>query len=76
MSNISTITEGLAQIFALPLLRLTLSNPRPGAEYQKIVGRTVPLRARPSSSWKSSPGPRRFTKMSRWKKLPPGWKPS
>ena len=44
MSNISTITEGLAQIFALPLLRLTLSNPRPGAEYQKIVGRTVPLR--------------------------------
>lgn len=44
MSGISTVAEGLAQIFALPLLRLTLSNPRPGAEYQKIVGRTVPLR--------------------------------
>lgn len=42
--NIETIRQGLEEIFSLPLRRLTVSNPRAGAEYIRIQGRPVTLR--------------------------------
>ena len=44
MSHIETVSQGLAEIFSLPLIRLTVSNPRLGAEYKKITGRLTELR--------------------------------
>lgn len=42
--SIKTIRQGLEEIFSLPLRRLTVSNPRAGAEYLRIQGRPVTLR--------------------------------
>ncbi len=42
--SIETIRQGLEEIFSLPLRRLTVSNPRAGAEYIRIQGRPVTLR--------------------------------
>lgn len=42
--SIKTIRQGLEEIFSLPLRRLTVSNPRAGAEYIRIQGRPVTLR--------------------------------
>ena len=42
--SIETIRQGLEEIFSLPLRRLTVSNPRAGAEYLRIQGRPVTLR--------------------------------
>lgn len=44
MSKVETLKQGLEEIASLPLVRLTVSNPRPGAEYKKIVGRPVEIR--------------------------------
>lgn len=44
MSKVKTLKQGLEEIASLPLVRLTVSNPRPGAEYKKIVGRPVEIR--------------------------------
>lgn len=42
--KIETVHQGLEEILSLPLRRLTVSNPRSGAEYLKIQGRPVELR--------------------------------
>lgn len=44
MNKIETLKQGLEEILSLPLVRLTVSNPRPGAEYKRIVGRPVEIR--------------------------------
>ncbi len=45
MSKIETVSQGISRILSLPLIRLTLSNPR-GGEYKKIVGRPMEIRGR------------------------------
>lgn len=46
MSKIETIRQGLAEVLALPLIRLTVSNPRGGA-YKKITGRPMEVKGQP-----------------------------
>ena len=38
---IASLRQGVAEILALPLIRLTVSNPRPGARWRRITGRTL-----------------------------------
>ena len=44
MSKVETVRQGLEEIFALPLIRLTVSNPRGGAEYKKITARPMEVK--------------------------------
>ncbi len=44
MSKVETIRQGLEEILSLPLLRLTVSNPRTGAEYKKITARPMEVK--------------------------------
>ena len=37
MSKVETLKQGLEEIASLPLVRLTVSNPRPGAESRKTA---------------------------------------
>ena len=46
MSKVETIRQGLEEIFSLPLIRLTVSNPR-GGEYKKITGRPMEVKGQP-----------------------------
>ena len=43
MSKVETIRQGLEEVLALPLIRLTVSNPR-GGEYKKITGRPMDIK--------------------------------
>jgi len=45
MSKAETLREGLGEILSLPLIRLTVSNPR-GGEYKKITGRPMEVRGK------------------------------
>ena len=45
MSKVETVRQGLAEILSLPLIRLTVSNPR-GGEYKKITGRPMEVKGR------------------------------
>lgn len=46
MSKVETIRQGLEELFSLPLIRLTVSNPRSGAEYKRIVARPMEIRGK------------------------------
>lgn len=46
MSKVETVRQGLEEIFALPLVRLTVSNPR-GGEYKKITARPMEVKGQP-----------------------------
>ena len=46
MSKVESVSQALQEICALPLFRLTLSNPRSGAQYPKILGRPVEARGK------------------------------
>ena len=46
MSKVETIRQGLEEIFSLPLIRLTVSNPR-GGEYKKITARPMEVKGQP-----------------------------
>ena len=46
MSKVETIRQGLEEVLALPLIRLTVSNPRDG-EYKKITGRPMEVKGQP-----------------------------
>ena len=43
MSKVETLRQGLEEVFSLPLIRLTVSNPR-GGEYKKITGRPMEVK--------------------------------
>ena len=45
MSKAETLRDGLEEILSLPLIRLTVSNPR-GGEYKKITGRPMEVRGK------------------------------
>lgn len=45
--KIETVHQALEEIFSLPLRRLTVSNPRTGAEYIKVQARPLELRGQP-----------------------------
>ncbi len=45
MRNVETLRQGLEEVLALPLIRLTVSNPRGGA-YKKITGRPMDIKGR------------------------------
>ena len=44
MSKVETLRQGLEEIFSLPLIRLTVSNARTGAEYKKITARPMEVK--------------------------------
>ena len=46
MSKVKTLSQGLDEVFSLPLIRLTVSNPR-GGEYKKITGRPMEVKGQP-----------------------------
>ncbi len=46
-TDISSVREGLDEIFSLPLIRLTVSNPRPGAKWKRITGRALDVKGVP-----------------------------
>ncbi len=45
MRNVETLRQGLEEVLALPLIRLTVSNPR-GGDYKKITGRPMDIKGR------------------------------
>ena len=46
MSKVETVRQGLEEILSLPLVRLTVSNPR-GGEYKKITARPMEVKGQP-----------------------------
>ena len=46
MSKVDTVRQGLEEILSLPLVRLTVSNPR-GGEYKKITARPMEVKGQP-----------------------------
>ena len=46
MSKVETVRQGLDEILSLPLVRLTVSNPR-GGEYKKITARLMEVKGQP-----------------------------
>lgn len=46
MSKTETLRQGLEEIFSLPLIRLTVSNPR-GGDYKKITARPMEVKGQP-----------------------------
>ena len=44
MSKVETVQQGLEEVFSLPLIRLTVSNPRTGADYKKITARPMEVK--------------------------------
>mgnify|MGYP006992169404 FL=1 len=46
MSKVETVHQGLEEILSLPLVRLTVSNPR-GGEYKKITARPMEVKGQP-----------------------------
>ena len=47
MSKVETLRQGLEEVLSLPLIRLTVSNPR-GGEYKKITGRPMEVKGQPA----------------------------
>ena len=46
MSKVETVRQGLEELLSLPLVRLTVSNPR-GGEYKKITARPMEVKGQP-----------------------------
>ena len=46
MSKVETVRQGLEEMLSLPLVRLTVSNPR-GGEYKKITARPMEVKGQP-----------------------------